>query len=155
MRHQRISQEESYLCRCSTTFHVDQKTMKKNASLMLNSFLKMHEDLEQENDHLLVLVLRKSGPLSMLEFSESRHPIFRVTSPPSRSRLRSKNHEKLSIHFQADLEKIETIFRTITSVHQRSFYGAVAEMCEQCETFDDRTGKPLSWCKQVPHSCLV
>ena len=55
----------------------------------------------------------------------------------------AKNHEKLSIHFQADLEKIETIFRTITSVHQRSFYGAVAEMCEQCETFDDRTGKPV------------
>ena len=30
MRHQRISQEESYLCRCSTTFLVDRKTTKKN-----------------------------------------------------------------------------------------------------------------------------
>ena len=34
MRHQRISQEESYLCRCSTTFPLDQKTMKKNAILV-------------------------------------------------------------------------------------------------------------------------
>ena len=50
--------------------------MKKNASLMLNSFLKMHEDLEQENDHLLVLVLRKSGPLSMLEFLGKPAPNF-------------------------------------------------------------------------------
>ena len=29
VRHQRISQEESYSCRCSTTFPLHQKTMKK------------------------------------------------------------------------------------------------------------------------------
>ena len=46
LRHQRISQEESYLCRCSMTFPVDQETMKKNASRMLNSFLYMQKDLE-------------------------------------------------------------------------------------------------------------
>ena len=37
MRHQRISQE-SYSCRCSATFLVDQKTMKKNAWRIPNSF---------------------------------------------------------------------------------------------------------------------
>ena len=31
-KHQRISQEEFFLCRCSTTFPVEQKTMKNNAS---------------------------------------------------------------------------------------------------------------------------
>ena len=34
---------------------------------------------------------------------------------------------KLSIHFCADLETTETVFRTITSVNQLSLYGAVTE----------------------------
>ena len=46
MRHKRISQE-AYLCRCSTTFLVDQKTMKKNVWQMLDSYLCMQEDLGQ------------------------------------------------------------------------------------------------------------
>ena len=67
----------------------------------------------------------------MLEFAESGHPIFRATSPLSRGRLKSKGHGKLSIHYCADLETIETIFRIIISVNQLSLYGAVAEMCEE------------------------
>ena len=59
MRHQRISQEELSSCRCSTTSLVDQETMKKNASRMLNSFLSMQRDLEKDNGHFLVLVHRK------------------------------------------------------------------------------------------------
>ena len=55
MRHQRISQEESYLCRCSMTFPVDQKTMNKNAWRMPDSFLCMQRDLEQDNGHSLDL----------------------------------------------------------------------------------------------------
>ena len=66
----------------------------------------------------------------MLEFAESGHPIFRATSPLSRGRLKSKGHGKLSIHYCADLETIQTVFRTILSVNQLSLYGAVAEMCE-------------------------
>ena len=69
----------------------------------------------------------------LLEFAESGHPIFRATSPLSRCRLKSKCHGKLSIHYTADLETIETIFRTIVSANQVSLYGAVAEMCEEYE----------------------
>ena len=65
MRHQRISQEELSSCRCSTTSHGDLKTMKKNASQMLNSFLYMRRDSEQDNGHFLVRVQRKSGILSV------------------------------------------------------------------------------------------
>ena len=65
MRHQRISQEESYLCRCSTTFLVDQNTMKKNVWRMLNSFLCMQKDLQKDNGHRLVLVLKRSGTVSV------------------------------------------------------------------------------------------
>ena len=44
---------------------VDQETMKKNACQMPISFLYMQGDSEQDNGHLLVLVQRKSGILSM------------------------------------------------------------------------------------------
>ena len=49
----------------------------------------------------------------------------------------------MSIHYCADLEKIETVFRTTASVNQLSLYGAVAEMCEEYEAFHERTGKPV------------
>ena len=79
----------------------------------------------------------------MLTFAESGHPVFRATSPLSRGVLKSKGGGKLSIHFCADEGTIETVFRTITSVNQLSLYGAVAEMCEEYESFHDRTGKPV------------
>ena len=44
----------------------------------------------------------------MLEFGESGHPVFRTTSALSRGQLKSKGKEKLSIHYCADLETIET-----------------------------------------------
>ena len=46
----------------------------------------------------------------LLELAESTCPIFRATSPLSRGRLKSKGHGKLSIHFAATQETIETIF---------------------------------------------
>ena len=52
-------------------------------------------------------------------------------------------HGKLSIHYSADLETIETIFRIIDSLDQLSLYGAVAEMCEECGTLHDRTWQPV------------
>ena len=52
-------------CRCSTTFPVEQKTMKKNVWQMLDSYLCMQEDLQKDNGHSLVLVLRKNGTLSV------------------------------------------------------------------------------------------
>ena len=119
----------------------------------------MHENLVKDNGHSLVLVLRSSGTLSkragspqgiwdkiaermLLEFAESGCPIFRATTPLSRGQLKSKGHGKLSIHFAAVQETIETIFRTIVSANQLSLYGAVAEMCEEYETHHDRSGRP-------------
>ena len=79
----------------------------------------------------------------MLEFAESGHPIFSATSPLSRGTLKSKGHGKLSIRDCANLETIKTVFRTIISVNQLSFYGADAQICEEHETFHDRTGQPV------------
>ena len=86
----------------SITFLVDQKTTKKYAWQMPNSYLCTQGDLEKDNGHSLVLVLKKSGTLSvslqgewdnmaermMLEFAESGCPIFRAASPLSRGRLK-------------------------------------------------------------------
>ena len=79
----------------------------------------------------------------LLEFAESGCPIFRATTPLSRGQFKSKGHGKLSIHYAADLETIETIFRIIVPANQLSLYGAVAEMCEEYETLRDRSGQPV------------
>ena len=78
----------------------------------------------------------------LVEFAESGCPIFRATTPLSRLKLKSKGHGKLSIHFAADQETIETIFRIIVSANQLRLYGAVANMCEECESLNDRSGQP-------------
>ena len=133
--------------------------MKKNASQMQISFLFLQKDLEQDQWSFLGPGSEKKwystsadspqgewdriAEKMMLEFDESRHPIFRATSPLSRGQLKSKGGGKLSIHYCADLETIVTIFRIIISVNQLSLYGTVAEMCEKYETLHDRTGKPV------------
>ena len=91
----------------------------------------------------------------LLEFAESGCPIFRATTPLSIGQLKSKGHGEHSIHFAADQGTIETIFRIVVSANQLSLYGAVAEMCEEYETFTKE------WCdllweeNRVPHSCSV
>ena len=121
----------------------DRRTKRKNASQMLNSSLcakrfgagqwsflgpgsekkwySISEDSPQgEWD--------KIAELMMLKFVESTHPVFRSTSPLSRGVLKGKGGGKLSIHYCADFETIETVFRTVIFVNQLSLYGAVAEM---------------------------
>ena len=78
----------------------------------------------------------------LLEFAESGHPTFRATTPLSRGQLKSKGRGKLSIHFAADDFTIDTIFRIILSVNQLSVYGAVAALCEEFESHQDRSGEP-------------
>ena len=68
----------------------------------------------------------------LLEFAESGHPTFRATTPLSRCILKSKGRGKLSKHFAADQDTIDTIYRIILSINQLiSVYGAVAAVCEE------------------------
>ena len=76
----------------------------------------------------------------LLEFAESGHPIFRAKTPLSWGQLKSKGRGKLSIHFTADQDTVDTIYRIILSVNQLSVYGAVAAVCEEFEDHQDRTG---------------
>ena len=77
----------------------------------------------------------------LLEFAESGHPVFCATTPFSRGALKSKGRGKLSFHFAADQDTIDTIYRIILSVKQLSVYGAVAAFCEEFEDHQDRTGE--------------
>ena len=70
----------------------------------------------------------------MLTFAEG--PFFRAV-------LKSKGGGKLSIHYCADPGTIENVFRTNISVNQLSIYGAVADLCEECDSCHDRTGRPV------------
>ena len=81
--------------------------------------------------------------LTMIKFGESGHPVFRATSPFSRGMLKSKGGGKLSFHFCADGDTIETVFRTIFSVNQLSIYGAVSDLCEEYSSCRTRTGRPV------------
>ena len=102
------------------------------------------EDSPQgEWDNMAERVLLEFAERVLLEFAESGCPIFRAASPLPGGRLKSKGHGKLSIHYSADLETIETIFRIIVSANQLSLYGSDAEMCEEYETLHDRSGQPF------------
>ena len=54
----------------------------------------------------------------------------------------SKGRGKLSIHFAADQDTIDTIYRIILFVNQLSIYGAVAAVCKEFESHQDRSGEP-------------
>ena len=77
----------------------------------------------------------------LLESAESGHPVFRATTPLSRRTLQSKARGKLSIHFAADQDTVDTIYLIILSVNQLSVYGAVAAFCEEFESHQDRSGE--------------
>ena len=79
----------------------------------------------------------------LLEFAESGHPTFRATTPLSRGILKSKGHGKLSIHFAADQDTVDTIYHIILSVNQLSVYGAVTAICEEFEDHQDGTEQPV------------
>ena len=79
----------------------------------------------------------------LLQVAESGHPIFRATTPLSRGQLKSKGRGKLSTHFTADQDTVDTTDRIILSVNQLRVYGAVAAICEEFEDHQDRTGQPV------------
>ena len=55
---------------------------------------------------------------------------------------KAKDTGKLTIQFTADYPTIETMFRIIVFANQLSLYGAVANMCENFESHQDRSGQP-------------
>ena len=79
----------------------------------------------------------------LLEFAKSGHPIFRATTPLSRGKLKSKGKGLVSIHFSAEPDTIDSIYRIILSANQLSIYGAVAAICDEFVGQPDNTGEPV------------
>ena len=118
--------------------------MKRNVLLIPHLCLNLQKDFQQDIGHSSDHASEKKwyssynerpqgewdevAELMMIKFGESGHPVFRATSPLSRGTLKSKGGGKLSIHFCADGDTIETVFRTIISVNQLSIY----EQCQIC-----------------------
>ena len=46
----------------------------------------------------------------------------------------------MSIHFTADQDTVDTIYRIVLSVNQLSVYGAVADICEEFKTIKIERG---------------
>ena len=77
----------------------------------------------------------------LLEFVESGHPTLEAATPLSRSFSRVKDVENCR-YTSLQRERIDTIYRIILSVNQLSVYGAVATVCEEFESHQDRSGEP-------------
>ena len=114
-------------CRCSTTSHGDQETMKKNASQMPISFLCMQKRFGTGQWSFLGLGSVKKWYSISADSPQGEWTIWRkgcywdsqrVAVQFSVLPIKSKGHGKLSIHHAADLETIETVFRVIVSGNQ-------------------------------------
>ena len=154
------SKDELSSCRCSMTSFREVKTMKRNVLLIphlcLNLFAKRFPAGRwsflgpgSETKWYSTYNERPGGKWDRVaesmvsKFGERGLPVFRATSPLSRGALKSKGDGKLSIHFCADGDTIETVFRTIISVNQLSIHGAVSDLCEEYSACQTRTGGPI------------
>ena len=154
---QRNSKDELSSCRCSMTSSGELKTMNRNVLLMPHLCLYLQRrfpegrwsflGLGSEKKWYSTCIDRRQGEwdrvaeVMMIKFGESGHPVFRATSPLSRGTLKSKGGGKLSIHFCADGDTIETVFRSIISVNQLSIYGAVSDFVWGIQCLSNKNGK--------------
>ena len=152
IENQKNLQDGSSSCRCSTTSHGDLQTMNMNAKKRPTRF-DLCEKIFTRKMVIPRTWIRKKwystcdskpqgkwnrvAELMMTKFIESRHPVFRSTSPLSRGVLKSKGGGKLSKHFCA-----ETVFsHNFFSDNQLSIHGAVSDLCEECKSCNDGTGR--------------
>ena len=70
------------------------------------------------------------------------HPVLCGTSLLSRGSLKSNGAGKTSKHFNAEPDTAELLLRSVVSVYQYSFYGAVADWCEELSQRDEDHPSP-------------
>ena len=97
----------------------------------------MLEVLVLDNGHLLDQVLKRNGILQRIVHKEPRitlrskccynsqkvDTLFSCNDSIVQGSAQSEGRGKLSIHFAADGDTIDTIYRSIVSVNQLSVYG--------------------------------
>ena len=156
-KHQKLSQEEFSLCRCSMTFPLTVKAIKKNVWQKPKSSAYLQGSLVLDSGRLLVQVLKRNGILckrvAHKEFgivlrteccwnSLKADVLFSVQKLHCPGEIsKAKDTEKCR-YISLRIRKIGTVFRIILFANQLSIYGAVANMCEECELHQDRSGQP-------------
>ena len=76
----------------------------------------------------------------LLEFAESGHPIFHATTHCPGKSSKAKDTENCRFTLLQTKKQLRLFVRIIISANQLSIYGAVANMCEKCESLHDRSG---------------
>ena len=162
VRHQRISQEESYVCRCSTTFRVDQKTMKNNVWPMRNSFLCMQRDLDWKRTMVIywswfwkevVVCHWRPSTRSMGQYGWKDVVGIR--------RKWLSNFPRYEPIVQRSTQKQRTWKIVDTPCSRFGYdwnYFSHNGLCKSAQSlrsnpFMKERRDPLWWCNQVPHSC--
>ena len=148
--------KNSFLWKCSMTSSVKVKATKNNVSRMQNLWKRLQEDLELVNGLSLDQVLRKSGILPRTVRKENgtmlrkicfwdlqKVDILSFVQRLHCPEVSWKGKGKVSIHFAADQDTVDIIYRIFVSVNQLSVNGAVAAICEEFEDHQDRTGQPV------------
>ena len=124
-----MSKTGSSSYQCTTTLYGENKETQKSVNINQLWLRIMLADSRSDVGHFWDLYQRRNGTellldrtaeRMMLNFAESRHPIFRATSSLERGEFRSKEKENMSIHFNGSEENIELILRTVISANQLS-----------------------------------
>ena len=126
--------------KCSTRFSFCKKTWNRT---MIMSWSWFREEVVFYQCRQSTRWMRQNGGEDDVRIRRKRTSNFPCYKSIVQRSAQNQRWRKLSIHYCADQETIKTVFRTIVSAYQLSLYGAVAEMCEEYETFHDRTGQPV------------
>ena len=126
---QNNSKDELSSCRWSMTSFGELKTMNRNVLLIPHLCLYLHKDLQQDIGHSSDLDQKQSGILLTTKdnkengteslnwwWSNSEKADTQFSEPRVHcleERSKAKEVEKLSVHFCADRDTIETVFRTM------------------------------------------
>ena len=156
---QNNSKDEVSSCRCSMTSHGELETTNRNVLLMphLSVFAKRfpagHWSFLGPGSETKWYSTYKGKTTSRMGQSrwidDDQIQWKRTPSFPSHESIVSRNAQKakeveiLSLHFCADEDTSETVFRTNISVNQLSIHGAVSDVCEEYSTCQTRTGRPV------------
>ena len=129
---------------------VDQETMKNNASPMPISFFICKEIRNRTmviywswfcKEVVLYGTIWRKGCCWNSQKADIQFSVLQVHCPEVDSEAKAMENCRCTV--VPIWKRLRLFFRIIAKVNQLSLYGAVAEMCEEYESFHDRTEKPV------------
>ena len=153
MRHQRISQEESYVCRCSTTSLVDQETMNKNWSFIGSGSEKKSGAVFVKTVHKEYGIILLKGCWWNSQKADVQFSALQVHRP--KVGLRAKAMENCRYTIQPIWKRLSFFFAQLLLQISSVFTEQSQKCVKSTKPFMRERDDPLWWDSQVPHSCSV